>query len=88
MLYLQVGMNVTSQRFTFGNDGLEQTVRLNLWDPAMRELTRNDTQEQELIGINEQLRVRHEKDCYFHGVIFCYDATDGDSFSQAVAAYK
>ena len=66
-LYAQVGMNVTSQLFQLGVNTLQQTVRLTLWDPAMREIVQNDatqptelaTNDSSLVGINEQLRVRY-----------------------------
>jgi len=32
--------------------------------------------------------VKYESDCTFHGVIFCYDTTDGNSFTEAVSYYK
>ena len=38
-LCTQVGMSVRSQLYSLGVDTLQHTVRLNLWHPAMRELT-------------------------------------------------
>ena len=54
----------------------------------MREITKNDTEDRSLVGINGQLRIKYEKDCYFHGVMILYDTTDGESFTEAVSAYK
>ena len=52
------------------------------------EFTSTETQEPGLRGINEQLRVRYQKDVRFHGVVVCYDSTIGASFTQAVELYK
>jgi len=54
----------------------------------MREITRRDTEDRSLEGINAQLRVRYQRECYFHGVMICYDTTDSWSFTQAVSIYK
>ena len=77
----QVGMSVRSQLYSLGVDTLQHTVRLNLWHPAMRELTEKETSEPSLLGVNQQLRVRYQRDYQFHGVIVCYDTTDGASFT-------
>jgi len=34
------------------------------------------------------LRVRFQKDCKFHGIIVCYDCTNGESFTSATKLYK
>ena len=87
-LHEQVGMTVTTQYYQYGSTGLEQTVKLSLWDPAMREITAQDTQNQDLIGINQQLRLRYQKEIRFHGVLVCYDSTKSESFTEATRLYK
>ena len=42
-------MTVTSQLHMVGSGNLEEQIRLNLWDPAMRE---PETQEDQLNKIN------------------------------------
>ena len=81
-------MTVTTQYYQLGGGNMEQTVKLCLWDPAMREITAQDTLEQGLVGINEQLRLRYQKSICFHGVIVCYDSTDASSFTEASRLYK
>ena len=54
----------------------------------MRELTREETQEEALIGLNEQLRVRYQQEVHFHAIIVCYDTTDDSTYTAAVKLYK
>ena len=54
----------------------------------MRELTKRETKDPRIEGINSQLRVRFQRDCYFHGIILCYDSTNGESFTAATNLYK
>ena len=54
----------------------------------MRELTKRETQDADLVDINGQLRMQYQKKCRFHGVIVCYDMTEGTSFTAAVLLYK
>ena len=72
-------MSVTSQYYSLGVGQAEQVVKLSLWDPAMRELPEEIVRGDEdmLSGVNETLRVRYQKEILFHGVVICFDSTDG-----------
>ena len=47
-LHRQIGMSVTSQYYHLGMGQLEQMVKLYVWDPTVRELTKEESEEPQL----------------------------------------
>ena len=79
-------MNVVRMNHRLGIGSNEQTVKVSIWDPAMTEL--EDTENKELEGINQFLRLRYQDAFKFHGLVVCFDSTSAQSFQDAVALYK
>ena len=80
-------MNIVRQHFdiVFGHEG--QTVRLNLWDPAMTEPA-NENDLEELEDVNYLLRQKYQDAMHFHAFMICFDITSTKSFGEAVDLYK